>query len=78
MLPHFVALTPGDIITIFFDNKHHVLEVLEVQPGRAVCLTESDVEVDFAPPLDGAPVPVSLHCCSVSFIYLTYNRLQVV
>lgn len=65
VLPHYVALTPGDIIQISFDDKHHVLQVLEVSPGRAVCLTESDVTVDFAPPLTStssskAPDPMAV------------------
>ncbi len=52
VLPHYVALTPGDIVQISFDDKSHVLQVLEVSPGRAICLTDSDITVDFAAPLN--------------------------
>lgn len=57
VFPHYVALTPGDIIKISFDDKEHTLQVLEVSPGRAVCLTDSDITVDFAPPLDAPDTP---------------------
>lgn len=57
VLPHYVALTAGDIIKISFDDKDHILQVLEVTPGRAVCLTDSDITVDFAPPLNPATSP---------------------
>lgn len=61
VLPHYVALTSGDIIQISFDDKDHILQVLEVAPGRAVCLTDSDISVDFAPPLNpsNSPLPIS-------------------
>jgi Ubiquitin fusion degradation protein UFD1 len=59
VLPHYVALTPGDIIQISFDDKEHILQVLEVSPGRAVCLTDSDIEVDFAAPLHPSPTPTT-------------------
>lgn len=57
VLPHYVALTAGDIIQISFDDKDHILQVLEVSPGRAVCLTDSDISVDFAPPLNPSSSP---------------------
>eukprot|EP01113_Clastostelium_recurvatum_P029099 TRINITY_DN3512_c0_g1_i2.p1 TRINITY_DN3512_c0_g1~~TRINITY_DN3512_c0_g1_i2.p1 ORF type:complete len:1140 (-),score=254.19 TRINITY_DN3512_c0_g1_i2:51-3470(-) len=54
VLPHFVALSPGDIITVSFYGTQYVLEVLEVAPGRAVCMTDSDVTVDFAPAVNAS------------------------
>lgn len=37
---------------ITFNNKKYYLEVLELKPADAVSIIETDMSVDFAPPLD--------------------------
>src|SRR5262245_56519353 len=59
-LRNFSALTKGDIIQISYNNNLYEIAVLEVtshQPSdadsnsvTAVCVIETDIEVDFAPP----------------------------
>jgi ubiquitin fusion degradation protein 1 len=60
-LRNFSALTKGEVIRIFYNNKQYDIGVVEVKPegGRfaprrpeAVCIIEADVQVDFAPPAD--------------------------
>ncbi|KAL7748617.1 ubiquitin fusion degradation protein [Sorochytrium milnesiophthora] len=47
----FSTLTQGDIITISYNNKQYDILIMEVKPARAVSIIETDLEVDFAPPL---------------------------
>lgn len=53
---NFSALTVGDIIQIFYNSQVYEIAVLEVKAhgtdvGNAVCIIETDIEVDFAPPV---------------------------
>lgn len=48
----FSCLTEGDTIKIMADEISHYLDVVEVRPGKAVSVIETDVNVDFAPPKD--------------------------
>ena len=55
-LRNFSALTAGDIIQIFYNSQVYEIAVLEVKAhgtdeGNAVCVIETDIEVDFAPPV---------------------------
>ena len=56
-LTNFSALTKGDIIQIHYNSQVYEIAVLEVKAQlgsgdeTAVCVIETDVEVDFAPPL---------------------------
>jgi hypothetical protein len=54
VLRNFVALSPGDTLAFTHDSQLHKLEVLEVKPGRAITIIDTDVEVDFAPALSGS------------------------
>jgi ubiquitin fusion degradation protein 1 len=48
----FSALTTGDTIVIRHASKQYALDIMEVKPGDAMTIIETDVNVDFAPPLD--------------------------
>src|SRR5579862_3049647 len=54
-LRNFSALTVGDIIQISYNSQIYEIAVLEVKAHgtdsvTAVCVIETDIEVDFAPP----------------------------
>jgi len=52
---NFSALSQGDVIKLEYNKKNYYLSIIEVrpaQPYRAISIIETDVEVDFAPPLD--------------------------
>lgn len=53
VLPRFVALTTNDSIVVVFQDVQYVLHVLSVKPGRAISITDSDINLDFAPPRVG-------------------------
>jgi ubiquitin fusion degradation protein 1 len=58
-LRNFSALTKGDIIQISYNSQIYEIAVLEVkahgvpedQPVESICVIETDVSVDFAPPV---------------------------
>lgn len=54
-LRHYNTLSPGDIFTIASDHflsKELSFNVLETLPGNSViCINDTDLEVDFAPPV---------------------------
>eukprot|EP00040_Diaphanoeca_grandis_P005876 m.34893 g.34893 ORF g.34893 m.34893 type:complete len:327 (+) comp17052_c0_seq1:134-1114(+) len=53
-LSYFSCLTEGDIIAIDYNNKTYeimVLEVLPKDPSKGITIVETDLEIDFAPPL---------------------------
>ena len=49
-LAKFSCLSANDIISIKFNNKKFELKIVETLPANAICIVETDVEVDFAPP----------------------------
>ncbi|KCV69349.1 hypothetical protein H696_03781 [Fonticula alba] len=52
-LVQYGALTKGDVITIpYGDDRVYRLRVLDTKPAPAIAITETDLEVDFAPPAD--------------------------
>ena len=51
-LRNFSCLTQGDTISIEHGDDTFYLDVVEVKPGRAISIIETDVNVDFAPPKD--------------------------
>jgi ubiquitin fusion degradation protein 1 len=55
-LRNFSALTTGDVIQISYNSQIYEIALLEVKAhgggeGNAVCVIETDIEVDFAPPV---------------------------
>src|SRR6187549_1425568 len=51
---NFAALTKGDVFNFEYNDEVYYVAVLDVKPETAkmgVCLIETDVEVDFAPPV---------------------------
>ncbi len=51
-LRNFSTLTQGDIITIKYNHKLYDIQVLETKPeGKGISIVETDLEVDFAPPV---------------------------
>lgn len=55
-LRYFVCLTEGETITLNFNDKQYQIDIVEVQPKskpdmKGVCINETDVEIDFLPPL---------------------------
>ncbi|KAK6129517.1 hypothetical protein DH2020_036750 [Rehmannia glutinosa] len=51
-LRDFTCLSNGDTIMVQHNDRDFYLDVLEVLPGGAVNLINTDCQVDFAPPLD--------------------------
>lgn len=61
VLPNYVALTAGEDLVITHNNTQHHLNVLEVQPGWAISLIDTTLNLDFAPPLKGEiSIPTTL------------------
>eukprot|EP01050_Picozoa_sp_SAG11_P003553 SAG11_NODE_204_length_12459_cov_6.526133_2_plen_212_part_00 len=50
----FSALTKGDTIVLRHANKEYAIDIMEVRPGDAVTIIETDINVDFDAPLDHA------------------------
>ncbi|KAJ3129109.1 Ubiquitin recognition factor in ER-associated degradation protein 1, partial [Irineochytrium annulatum] len=49
---NFATLTQGDIITIKYNSKLYDILIMETKPGgKGISVVETDLEVDFAPPL---------------------------
>ncbi|CAN8075120.1 unnamed protein product [Agarophyton chilense] len=63
-LRNFTCLTKGDSIAINYNNKVYHIDVLEVAPGDAISIIETDVNVEFAAPKDYVepepPKPVNM------------------
>uniref|UniRef100_A0A803LFP6 Ubiquitin fusion degradation protein UFD1 N-terminal subdomain 2 domain-containing protein n=1 Tax=Chenopodium quinoa TaxID=63459 RepID=A0A803LFP6_CHEQI len=57
----YACLTVGDTIVIRHEGKTLYVDIVQAMPSDAVCVIETDVEVDFALPLDyiEPPKPVS-------------------
>ncbi|KAG8049779.1 hypothetical protein GUJ93_ZPchr0009g876 [Zizania palustris] len=51
-LRSFTCLTTGDTIMVAYNNKQYYIDIVETKPASAVCIVETDCDVDFAPPLD--------------------------
>ncbi|CCD23564.1 polyubiquitin-binding protein UFD1 NDAI_0B05310 [Naumovozyma dairenensis CBS 421] len=54
VLRNFSTLTVDDIIEISYNNKIYGIKVLEVKPessSRSICVIETDLVTDFAPPV---------------------------
>jgi ubiquitin fusion degradation protein 1 len=54
-LRYFSALTKGETIALHYNDKIYAINVLEVKPESAhggISIVETDINVDFAPPLD--------------------------
>lgn len=52
-LRNFTTLTIGDVFQIYYNDRIYDIKVLGIKPdtGRhAICVVETDIEVDFAPP----------------------------
>jgi ubiquitin fusion degradation protein 1 len=56
-LRSYTCLTSGDQICIQYLNKKLYLEVVEVKPGNAASIVETDCEVDFDEPVGYVPPP---------------------
>ena len=51
-LRDYSCMTKGDVFQFSYNGKMFAFNVLEVRPGNAVSIVETDMNVDFAPPLD--------------------------
>lgn len=51
-LQGFTCLTVGDTIVLHHNKKKYDIDVLDAKPTDAICVIETNCEVDFAPPLD--------------------------
>ncbi|CAL9731603.1 ubiquitin fusion degradation protein 1 [Monosporozyma unispora] len=53
-LRNFSTLTVDDIIEISYNNKYYKIKILEVKPesgSQSICVVETDLVTDFAPPV---------------------------
>jgi hypothetical protein len=53
VLRRFVAVSEGDKLQVEHDGKKYRFNVLKCTPDRAIAITDADVSVEFAAPLDG-------------------------
>lgn len=54
VLRKFSTLTIGDVIEINYNDSTYAIKVLEVKPeseSKGICVVETDLETDFAPPV---------------------------
>lgn len=51
-LRSFTCLTKGDTIAINYNDKTYYIDVLEVAPGNAISIIETDVNTEFEAPAD--------------------------
>jgi len=51
-LRNFTCLTKSDTLAIEYNEKIYWLNVVEVKPGNAISIVETDVNVDFIAPLN--------------------------
>jgi len=51
-LRSFSAMTKGDVFAFKYAGTNYKFNVLEVKPANAVSIIETDINVEFAPPLD--------------------------
>eukprot|EP00735_Rhodelphis_limneticus_P013690 TRINITY_DN7644_c0_g1::TRINITY_DN7644_c0_g1_i1::g.18645::m.18645 TRINITY_DN7644_c0_g1::TRINITY_DN7644_c0_g1_i1::g.18645 ORF type:complete len:349 (+),score=72.38,sp/Q9VTF9/UFD1_DROME/47.15/2e-75,UFD1/PF03152.9/6.2e-79,CDC48_2/PF02933.12/7e+03,CDC48_2/PF02933.12/0.13,Med3/PF11593.3/3.7 TRINITY_DN7644_c0_g1_i1:96-1142(+) len=51
-LRNYSALTKGDTIVINYNGKRYCIDILESKPADAISIIETDLQVDFAAPLD--------------------------
>ena len=59
-LRNFICISKGDTIRVNYINEEFDLDVLEIKPQSSlncICTINTDVEVDFAPPLDYEELP---------------------
>lgn len=47
--------SPG--INLSYNNRNYEIEIIECRPANAICVIETDVNVDFAPPKDYVEPP---------------------
>jgi ubiquitin fusion degradation protein 1 len=52
VLRNFSALTKDDTFEFLYNDEVFAITILETKPAEAVSCVETDLEVDFAPPLD--------------------------
>jgi len=58
-LRRYTCLTQGDTVNITHDGKRYEVDILEVRPGTAITVIETDVNVEFAAPKDYKEPPKS-------------------
>ena len=51
-LRNYFCLTEGDTITVTFNRKDYLIDIIECKPKKAICTVNCDIEIDFAPPKD--------------------------
>lgn len=61
VLRRYTAVAAGDTLVINYRGEDHSFNILDVSPGRAIRLIDSDVAVDFAP-VSHCFAPLS--CCA--------------
>ncbi|KAL8549192.1 hypothetical protein ACS0TY_008152 [Phlomoides rotata] len=52
VLSSYSCLTTGGTIVLPYNDKKYYVNIVETKPSAAVCIIETDCEVEFAPPLD--------------------------
>lgn len=48
---NYVMITKGDLIAFKYNNKQYEIAITEVKPADAVLVVETDLQVDFEPPV---------------------------
>jgi len=50
-LRNFQCISVGDVIPVCYEGSMYRLAVLETKPENSICITNSDLTIDFAPPV---------------------------
>ncbi len=58
-LRDYFCLTEGDTITVKFNRKNYLIDIVECQPKKAITTIDCDITVDFLPPKDYVEPPKS-------------------
>ena len=58
-LREYFCLTEGDTITVKFNRKNYLIDIVECQPKKAITTIDCDITVDFLPPKDYVEPPKS-------------------
>lgn len=51
-LRDYFCLTEGDTITVKFNRKNYLIDIVECKPKKAITTIDCDITVDFLPPKD--------------------------
>ena len=58
-LTNYSCLFKGDTISINYQGRDYLIDIVDCKPAPQICVIEADIEVDFKPPLDYKEIPLT-------------------